>query len=99
MYVCRGKDNKDQLVKIAKVLGTDTMDAWMDKYGLQISFRNQMGHYPKKPWRKFITSENAHLTNPQALDLLDQLLRYDPEERLTAREAMSHPYFDRLKEI
>ena len=29
----------------------------------------------------------------EALDLLDKLLRYDHRERLSAREAMEHPYF------
>jgi serine/threonine protein kinase len=27
------------------------------------------------------------------LDFLDKLLRYDHNERLTAKEAMDHPYF------
>lgn len=38
-------------------------------------------------------SENQHLVSPEALDFLDKLLRYDHYERLTAREAMDHPYF------
>lgn len=37
--------------------------------------------------------ENQHLVTPEALDFLDKLLRYDHFERLTAREAMDHPYF------
>jgi casein kinase II subunit alpha len=32
----RGSDNRDQLVKIAHVLGTDLMDSWLYKYGLYI---------------------------------------------------------------
>ena len=31
--------------------------------------------------------------NNEAVDFLDQLLRYDHQERLTAREAQSHAYF------
>ena len=31
--------------------------------------------------------------SPEALDFLDKLLRYDHQERLTAIEAMEHPYF------
>ena len=38
-------------------------------------------------------SENEHLVSPEALDFLDKLLRYDHQDRLTAREAMDHPYF------
>lgn len=31
--------------------------------------------------------------SPEVLDLLDKLLRYDHQQRLTAKEAMEHPYF------
>lgn len=34
----------------------------------------------------------------ELFDLLDKLLRYDHQERLTAREAMAHPYFDKVRE-
>lgn len=52
----------------------------------------------RKRWEQFIQSENQHLVSPEALDLLDKLLRYDHQQRLTAAEAMQHPYFckDRL---
>ena len=45
-----------------------------------------------KQWSYFITKENQHLCNPDALDFLDKLLRYDHQERITAKEAMEHPY-------
>jgi len=32
----QGKDNYDQLVKIAKVLGTDELFAYVEKYGIQL---------------------------------------------------------------
>jgi casein kinase II subunit alpha len=32
------------------------------------------------------------------LDFLDKLLKYDHQERLTPREAMTHPYFDPVRE-
>jgi Protein kinase domain. len=49
--------------------------------------------HSKKRWERFVHSENQHLVSPEALDFLDKLLRYDHYERLTAREAMEHPYF------
>lgn len=33
------------------------------------------------------------MVSPEAIDLLDKLLKYDHQERLTAREAMDHAYF------
>jgi casein kinase II subunit alpha len=93
----RGNDNKDQLVKIARVLGTDLMDTWLDKYGLSISWRNMLGKQSSKPWSQFVTTDNSNLCAAEALDLLDKLLRYDPQERLTAREAIEHRYFATLR--
>lgn len=49
--------------------------------------------HSRKRWEKFVHSENQHLVSREALDLLDKLLRYDHRERLSAKEAMDHPYF------
>ena len=49
--------------------------------------------HSRKRWERFVHAENEHLVTPEALDFLDKLLRYDHQERLTAREAMDHPYF------
>jgi len=49
--------------------------------------------HSRKRWERFIHSENQHLVSPEAIDFLDKLLRYNHQERLTAREAMDHPYF------
>jgi hypothetical protein len=41
-----------------------------------------IGHHSRKPWTKFVTNDNAHLVSPEALDFLDNLLRYDHQVRL-----------------
>ncbi|TPP63744.1 Alpha subunit of casein kinase II [Fasciola gigantica] len=90
-----GHDNYDQLVRIAKVLGTDELFQYLSKYdiGLDSRFNEILGRHTKKRWERFVHAENQHLVSPEALDFLDKLLRYDHAERLTAREAMEHPYF------
>lgn len=74
-----GKDNDDQLVKIAKVLGTDALHAYLDKYGLKLPprFDDLLSQFPKKPWNKFITAECEPLVSKEAMDFIDGLLRYD----------------------
>ncbi len=74
-----GSTNNDQLVKIAKVLGTDELFAYLQKYNIKLKsqYDDILGRYPKKPWQRFVTSENQHLVTPEALDFLDKLLRYD----------------------
>lgn len=90
-----GHDNYDQLVRIAKVLGTEELYEYLEKYqiSLDVRFNDILGRHSKKRWERFVHSENQHLVTPEGLDFLDKLLRYDHQERLTAQEAMQHPYF------
>ena len=37
-------------------------------------------------------------TAPEAIDLVSKLLEYTPEARLSAVEAMCHPFFDELRQ-
>lgn len=45
-------------------------------------------------------SRSSPKPNPfsAAIDFLDRLLRYDHAERLTAEEAMQHPYFQPVRD-
>uniref|UniRef100_A0A3Q3KA58 non-specific serine/threonine protein kinase n=1 Tax=Monopterus albus TaxID=43700 RepID=A0A3Q3KA58_MONAL len=88
-----GHDNYDQLVRIAKVLGTEDLYDYIDKYNIELEprFNDILGRHSRKRWERFVHSENQHLVSPEALDFLDKLLRYDHQARLTAREAMDHP--------
>jgi casein kinase II subunit alpha len=100
-------------VKITKVLGTDELYAYLEKYDIEldaqydeilgrsvtqfrtsaVSQRIRPCRYQRKPWTRFITSENQRYITNEAIDFLDKLLRYDHQDRLTAREAQAHPYF------
>jgi len=92
--------NYDQLVKIAKVLGTDALYAYLDKYHIELDphLEALVGRHSRKPWNKFVNSENSHLVSPEALDFLDKLLRYDHQERLTSKQAQAHPYFNPVRQ-
>ncbi|CAI0464862.1 unnamed protein product [Linum tenue] len=85
-----GRDNHDQLVKIAKVLGTDELYAYLNKYNLELDpqLETLVGRHSRKPWSKFINPNNQHLISPEAIDFLEKLLRYDHQDRVTAKEAM-----------
>jgi casein kinase II subunit alpha len=91
-----GHDNYDQLVKITKVLGTDELYSYLEKYDIDLDaqYDDILGRYQRKPWSRFITSENQRFISNEAVDFLDKLLRYDHQERMTAMEAAAHPYFD-----
>ncbi|XP_057720799.1 casein kinase II subunit alpha-2-like isoform X2 [Arachis stenosperma] len=81
------------------VLGTDELNAYLNKYHLELDPQLDalVGRHSRKPWSKFINADNQHLVSPEAIDFLDKLLRYDHQDRLTAREAMAHPYFSQVR--
>merc|ERR1712038_1890825 len=91
-----GHDNYDQLVKIANKLGTDDLFKYLNKYEIELDprFNGILGTYTRKEWQVYIKSNNQHLVSNEALDFLDKLLKYDHQARLTAKEAMQHPYFN-----
>lgn len=47
---------------------------------------------------EFAVPANQHLVEPLLLDLIDKLLEIDPCERITAEEALQHPYFGDFNE-
>ncbi|XP_042493258.1 casein kinase II subunit alpha-2-like isoform X2 [Macadamia integrifolia] len=63
-----GHDNHDQLVKIAKVLGTDELNSYLNKYRLELDPQLDalVGRHSRKPWSKFINADNQHLVSPEA---------------------------------
>lgn len=90
----KGRDNYDQLVKIAAIMGTEKLEAYLRKYRLKLDrrFNDTLGRREKKSWNTFVTSENKRFCTDLSIDWLDNLLRYDPNERMTAKEAMKHPF-------
>ena len=74
-----GHDNYYQLVKIAKVLGTQELYEYLEKYELELDaqFDNLLGRHPPKSWSRFVTPENQHLASDEALDFVSKLLRYN----------------------
>jgi casein kinase II subunit alpha len=55
-----GADNQDQLVKIARVCGTDGLFDYMQRYNVTLdsAFVTQIGKHPRKPWKSFVNAAN-----------------------------------------
>jgi len=86
-----GESGIDQLVEIIKVLGTPTRDQ------IRTMNPNYMEHkFPQikpHPFNKVFRKADAH-----AIELISRLLEYTPTERLSAIDAMVHPFFDELRD-
>ncbi|ORZ30277.1 Pkinase-domain-containing protein [Catenaria anguillulae PL171] len=86
-----GESGVDQLVEIIKVLGTPERNQVMamNPNYTEHNFPPIRAH----PWAQIF----APKTPVEALDLIDKLLRYEPNARPTAWETLTHPFFDELR--
>jgi dual-specificity kinase len=55
--------------------------------------RESMKAVSKLPCLQDLVMENVDHSAGDLIDLLHGLLRYDPSDRLSAREALRHPFF------
>lgn len=89
-----GKNTLNQLELITGVMGSMTQED-ISKFGKPdpkaVKLVLKMPHRVKKPWTEVLPD-----ANPLCLDLLSKMLVYDPNARITAAEALEHPY---LKEL
>jgi len=81
-----GKNDKDQLLKIFQILGTPTLKEWPGMEELP-EYRPNYTVYPGQSLAKQIP------LHQKGLDLLQSFLQYDPAKRISAVDAISHPYF------
>ena len=85
-----GTSDQDQLQRIFKVLGTPTEDIWATMIELP-EYKSDWKVYESKS-----LDELCPKLEPLGLELLTVMLQYAPEKRITAKQAMKHPYFDDL---
>lgn len=85
-----GDSEIDQLFRIFRTLTTPTEETWPGVTSLP-------DYKPTFPnWKTNQLQGCVKQLDPQGLDLLQQMLIYDPALRMSAREALNHPYFANL---
>ena len=86
-----GESGIDQLVEIIKLLGTPSRK--------QMSSMNSFFEGYKFPFIKVKTWEQFFDgTDELTIEFLKRLICYSPQDRITAIEALAHPWFDEIKQ-
>jgi len=82
-----GTSDDDQLLKIFATLGTPSPESWPQIVELP-EFKEDFPQYEPQTWNYIVPN-----LDPTGVDLLTRMLRYDPNQRISARVAMEHEYF------
>lgn len=87
-----GRDYIHTLNLVCKVVGTPT-PAEISRFPSEKAQHYLHSMPPQQPTQLQQLFPEA---DPRAIDLLSRLLTFDPHERITAVQALSHPYFTEL---
>eukprot|EP00754_Rhynchopus_humris_P004068 Rhum_TRINITY_DN12094_c0_g1::Rhum_TRINITY_DN12094_c0_g1_i1::g.49148::m.49148/K08829/MAK; male germ cell-associated kinase len=92
MYLIRplfpGTSETDEIFKICSVLGTPTPAQWQDGHRLAQAMSFKFPQMVATPLSSLMPN-----TSNEALSIMNSLLMYEPKKRLTAQEALAHPFF------
>jgi cyclin-dependent kinase len=84
-----GSSEADQLKRIFKIRGTPTEKVWPDISKLSEWNPESYETYKEEPLEKYCGK-----LDKDGLDLIEKMLQMDPEKRISAEDALKHPFFN-----
>lgn len=83
----------EQFIKTIEIFGSDDLLRFHLQYGLKVPEEFNNNEFRKQKFTSFVTESNKHLATNEAVNLLSKLLVFDPQKRISAAEALKHPFF------
>jgi casein kinase II subunit alpha len=95
LHVFDGADADHQLNAVVEVLGGREMVAWADTYRIKLAppRRQKLRAAEGIPVENLIPFGRRKFRDKDALDLVGRMLCIDHKERITAEQALAHPFF------
>ena len=97
IHVFDGGDDH-QIDSIAQILGGKAIIDWADKYRVELS-ESDRSYFEITPGTGIDSLIPKNFKDTDAVDLVKKLLIVDHKERITAEEALQHPFFRRVREF
>ncbi|WMC11231.1 protein kinase [Oceanimonas pelagia] len=97
----KGKKEVDLLRNMSGLFGEGEFWDYIEKYNINDVDKVSLEAIatPREDSKLALAQAESVFKSELALDLLAKVLKVDHQERLTAREAMEHPYFDEVRDI
>ena len=83
-----GTSESDEIYKITSVLGTPSANQWKQGLALAQHMNFKFPQFVATPLSQLIPSAST-----EAVDLMTELMRWDPAKRPTAMQSLQHPFF------
>ena len=92
--IFQGENGFDQIQQILKILGTPTKSKWPWGYYQAELLGFKLPVYYKKDFKKLLKS----ISN-EGVNLLNEILQYDPAKRPSCNKILNHPYFKLINKV
>jgi serine/threonine protein kinase len=83
-----GTSESDEIFRICSVLGTPTHETWPEGLKLASNMGFKFPQFAQTPLEKLIPNASR-----EAIQLMKDLLTFDPSKRPTCQQALQYPYF------
>ncbi|KXJ29029.1 serine/threonine-protein kinase MAK [Exaiptasia diaphana] len=83
-----GSSEVDEIFKVTSVLGTPSKEEWSEGHKLASAMNFKFPQMVPTPLKQLIPN-----ASPEAVQLMRDLMMWDPKKRPTAAQALKYPYF------